>query len=58
LVLRGATKHHTGLTERTGRKLPLPNPNPNANPNPSAAAAMLKVVVLGTGAVISCRCDR
>jgi len=40
----GATKH------RTGRKLP--------HPNPSAAAAMLEVVVLGTGAVIFCRCSR
>jgi len=33
----GATKQRTGLTDRTGRKLPHPNPNPN----PSAAAAML-----------------
>jgi len=39
-------KHRTGLTDRTGRKLPHPNPNS------SAAAAMLEVVVLGAGAVI------
>jgi len=39
----GATKHRTGLTDRTdrtGRKLPHPNPNPNR----SAAAEMLEVV--------------
>jgi len=56
----GATKHRTGLTDRTGGKLPHPNSNrnPNLNPNPSAAAAMLEVVVLGASAVISCQCGQ